>query len=362
MKRVAIVSDALGDVAGSYVATWLLARDCAAMGFEVTCFVDTVRWGGDAPALPFRVVRPPVRRGCRWAWPLRSLAWRAARWIRAEKPDRVVAVGMTRLARALLNTSIADRVWVWELTNAQPGNKFVDAGAVALLPRAAGVLSPSNIIDEAIRSTHGFKGTIRRLPFWVEDEGLPLEPSPGRFETDFLYLGRRDEEKGLFELIRALARVRERHPAVRLTIGGAGDAAPFEAEARRLGLGEAVRFHFFPSRAEVLAALARARYLVLPSWHEGYPLVLLEAAQRSVPFIATRVGSIPELCEGMEGARLIPPRDESALAETMSAALDESPARYATRREAAWTWFRRVSGRSAVDGWVRSVIGCGAHE
>jgi glycosyltransferase involved in cell wall biosynthesis len=256
---------------------------------------------------------------------------------------------VTRLARYLLDTDVAGHLLVWELTNATPGNKHVDAQASRLLGRCRAVLSPSQTIDQNIRLNHGYKGRILRLPFWIEDCQRASSPTPCEFLADFIYLGRRDVEKGLNELIRATAIVARELPQVRVLIAGQGSEATFAALARDLGVSGNVRFQFFQTREEALSALKRCRCLVLPSYHEGYPLVLLEAARSGVPFIATAVGSVPELYGDTCAAILISPRDDHALAQAMVRTLSEAAEQYQMRRAAAQAVFRRVSSAEAIE-------------
>jgi glycosyltransferase involved in cell wall biosynthesis len=210
------------------------------------------------------------------------------------------------------------------------------------------VLSPSQAIDENIRRNYGYKNSILRLPFWIEDWQKACPEMPAEFAADFIYLGRRDAEKGLRELVLATASVARELPGVRVVIAGPGSAEPFAALAREAGVAGNIRFEFFRSRQNMLSALAASRALVLPSYHEGYPLVLLEAGQLGVPFVATSVGSIPEIFEGSGACLLCPPKDETALADAMLSLLREPMALYQKRRQAARRVFQKVSSVSAV--------------
>jgi glycosyltransferase involved in cell wall biosynthesis len=361
-KRAVVVCSMLGQRGGGWLAPLLLCRELARLESRVTCLTQLAEFSDGQIPKDFRIVTPWVKKGCRWDLPGKCLAWQARRWIRRERPDFVFVAGVAPLTRYLLETDVAGQVLVWEFTNANPGNKFVDTTAAGLLGRSRAVLSPTPTIDRNIRETYGYQGRILRLPFWIEDgtQEQKVEsrkqkshlPSPISYlpssPTDFIYLGRRDVEKGIHQLVRATAEVARRFPKVRVLIAGQGSEAPFAATARELGITENVLFHYIRTRQETMDALANSRCLVLPSYHEGYPLVLLEAARCGVPSIATTVGSIPEMFANSRAAVLVPPRDVSALAETMRAILSESPANYEERRKAAVELFARLSSAEAI--------------
>ncbi len=69
--------------------------------------------------------------------------------------------------------------------------------------------------------------------------------------------------------------------------------AELEREVEERGLGERVRF--LPPGRDVGTLLRSVDALVVPSQHEGFPMVVVEAGMLGVPVIATRVGALPEL-------------------------------------------------------------------
>jgi len=79
-------------------------------------------------------------------------------------------------------------------------------------------------------------------------------------------------------------------------VGGGRLKDPLEARARRLGLGDAVRFvGKVPAGDPVRAILDESDLFVLPSLTEGLPRAMIEAMARGVPCIGSDVGGIPEL-------------------------------------------------------------------
>ncbi len=139
-----------------------------------------------------------------------------------------------------------------------------------------------------------------------------------------LHVARLVEMKGTEYLLLAFAALPSSLADVRLVVIGDGARrGRLEALARRLGLGERVRFLGARPHAEVVAWLRQAAMLVLPSVRtrtgrvEGLGMVLLEAAATGVPVVGSRVGGIPEGMEDGTTGFLVPERDPAALARRM---------------------------------------------
>lgn len=140
----------------------------------------------------------------------------------------------------------------------------------------------------------------------------PPAPRPG---LRLLFVGRLTAIKGLRVLFNALGALRATHGDITLTLIGDGpDRAWAEAEARRIG---GIELLGHRSQGAVAEALADADVLVLPSFAEGVPVVLMEAMAASRPVIATRVGGVAELVEDGVSGRLVAPGDPEALAEAI---------------------------------------------
>jgi glycosyltransferase involved in cell wall biosynthesis len=146
---------------------------------------------------------------------------------------------------------------------------------------------------------------------------VPRPPQRPRRGFTFLFLGNLLARKGLPDLLHALADPSLRGADWCLMVAGGGDWARLGHLAREMGIGERVRWAGWLDRAGTDAALAGADALVLPSYHEGLPLVLLEAAGLGVPVITTPVGAIPELFSDGETALLVAPGDRVALAAAL---------------------------------------------
>ena len=159
-----------------------------------------------------------------------------------------------------------------------------------------------------------------------EAEFAPIVPAPERH--DLVYVGELREAKGLPILLHALARLRAEGRDLRLLMVGSGpDEALLRASADRLGVMRSVAFE--PAQA-IRSVLARGRILVVPSFAESLPYVVLEAAAASQPLVATNVGGIPEIF-GTASGDLVPARDAGALAKAVARTLDETEAARQTR-------------------------------
>lgn len=139
-----------------------------------------------------------------------------------------------------------------------------------------------------------------------------------------LFVGRLDPVKGVPLLLEAFAALRPGFPDARLALVGDGPArAALEAQAARLGLGEAVEFLGYRSQDEVARLLDEADMLVLPSFAEGLPVVLMEALASRIPVIASAVAGVPELVEDGVSGFVVPAGDIAALTERLGRLLGD---------------------------------------
>jgi glycogen(starch) synthase len=148
-----------------------------------------------------------------------------------------------------------------------------------------------------------------------------------------LFAGRLVYEKGVHDLLRAMPRLRRRHPGIRLVVAGTGTHdEQLREQARTLRLGRSVTFTGYVPEVDLAAVAAAADCAVVPSIYEPFGLVALEAAAAGTPLVVADVGGLRELVEhGITGLRFTP-GDVAALADSVSALLsDEVLARRMSR-------------------------------
>lgn len=182
------------------------------------------------------------------------------------------------------------------------------------------------------------KDTIRNGIDSIEAAALarPGELATGRL--NFGIVGRLTPVKGLPVAIRALARP-EVPAGVHLVIVGTGEqAAELRALAAELDI--ASRVHFTGFKANVYEYLAHLDAVLMPSYHEGLPYVLLEAMALGRPLLCSRVGGLAEaLADGQTGL-LVEAGDVAAWAGAMA-------------RLAADDGLRRRLGEAARESQIR---------
>ena len=146
-------------------------------------------------------------------------------------------------------------------------------------------------------------------------------PDPGPPEApELVCVGRLSEQKGQLLLLDALAEARARVPDLRLTLVGDGEMrGAVEARIAALGLEGAVEITGWADGAEVRRRVRAARALVLASFAEGLPVVIMEALALGRPVVSTWVAGIPELVDADCGWR-VPAGDAEALAAAMAEA------------------------------------------
>ena len=175
----------------------------------------------------------------------------------------------------------------------------------------------------------------------------PIAHVPDPF--DLVYVGELRQAKGIDTLIDAVALLRrERRLRLTLLIVGSGpDDRALQARAKEAGIWDSVAF--VPPQP-IRHALARGSVMVIPSYAESLPYVILEAAAAAQPLVATNVGGIPEIF-GPHAGDLIPARDVSSLAAAIEAKHAESPQERRAKAERLSEFVRcRFSLKQMVDG------------
>ncbi|MGY1633571.1 glycosyltransferase family 4 protein [Geodermatophilus sp. SYSU D01186] len=189
-------------------------------------------------------------------------------------------------------------------------------------------------VDRLIAVSEGLRRTYHRIGvpperFTTVPNGVaPLRDRIGRDaaraalgldprQPVVMTLGRLTHMKGQWHLVDAVPGLLARFPDLAVVLVGDGPLRQaLEKRAAALGVAGAVRFA--GHRTDARQLLDAADVFVLPSRHEGMPLVALEAMEAGLPVVATRViGSEEVVVDGRTGA-LVRPGDPQALGAALA--------------------------------------------
>lgn len=156
----------------------------------------------------------------------------------------------------------------------------------------------------------------------VDLDEFAVSDAPFDATAPFVCVGRLCPQKAQTLLVEATAQVAKTHPDVKLDLIGDGESrAEVEAAVARHGLHDNVRLLGWQNSAQVRDSLGRARALLLPSFAEGLPVVIMEAYALGRPVISTYIAGIPELVDDQAGW-IIPAGSVEDIAMAMRSALD----------------------------------------
>ncbi|NKE69110.1 glycosyltransferase family 4 protein [Ramlibacter sp. RBP-2] len=139
-----------------------------------------------------------------------------------------------------------------------------------------------------------------------------------------MFLGNLGRLKGVDDLLQALARPGFDRERLEVTIAGGGDVEGYRAQARQLCIADFVRLPGWCDQAQTAALLANTDVLILPSYDEVLPLVILEALANGVAVICTEVGEVPSLLTDGVDTLYVKPGDVDGIAAALRQVLGDA--------------------------------------
>lgn len=210
-------------------------------------------------------------------------------------------------------------------------DEFVEAPLLSFpekIERAAFVVAITDYCRRMLLDLAGEKRDEARVH--IVRCGLDLD----RFETaqpvagdnnTLVCVGRLCPQKGQIHIPAAVAALREEFPAIRVILVGDGESrADIEREIEKHGVGREVILHGWAANEDVRRMIASGRALLLPSYAEGLPIVIMEAFAMGRPVISTTIAGIPELVDAQCGW-LVAPGDHDQLVDAMKQVLSATP-------------------------------------
>lgn len=195
------------------------------------------------------------------------------------------------------------------------------------------------IVDELKVPESRVEVVINGVPEPVEAPREFIKNAPQRI----LFLGNLSERKGVSDLLSALALPGFDTSRLEVVLAGGGDIAAYQAKACALGVDNFVWFEGWSNQAKVAWLMARSDILVLPSYDEGLPLVILEALAHGVAVVCTPVGEIPSVLTDGVDVCFVQPGDIAGLASSLQRVLQTPELRRAMGRNGRALYEHRFS-------------------
>ncbi len=179
---------------------------------------------------------------------------------------------------------------------------------VSAAQASEGVISVSQALAKRIIEMGVNKKLIKVIYNGVNKNKFYFDQKINTTDT-ILFIGNLLKTKGVVELMDSFININKRYPSLKLTYIGDGEMFPLLQEKITLhGLEKKIKLIGSLEHELLPAMIRQAKLLVLPSYNEGVPNVILEAMSCGTPVVATAVGGIPEVIEeGISGVLMNSP-------------------------------------------------------
>jgi len=247
-------------------------------------------------------------------------------WVRAEKVQHLHAHFGTNSAEiAMLVHALGGPSWSFTVHGPEEFDKPQLLHLRAKIRSSAFVIAICSYgraqLYRYIEANHWNK--VHVVHCGLEKEFFAAPPSLKIADRRLVCVGRLCEQKGQLLLVEAARRLLAENIDFELVLAGDGEMRrEIEAFMARYKLENYVRITGWISEKQVADEISSARALVLASFAEGLPVVIMEAMALKRPIISTFIAGIPELVKPGEHGWLIPAGDIDALVIAMKQCLE----------------------------------------
>jgi glycosyltransferase involved in cell wall biosynthesis len=230
-----------------------------------------------------------------------------------------VANGLTLASLRMLGVQT-----VWQLHDDLaivlfPGRSWLTQRTFAGLAPAGSKLLVLTDKDRAVGARFAADHRVSVLPPTCSTEMLSIPLDRGDHPPRVLYVGWLSEAKGIYDLLRVAALVRNRVKHVQFDVLGVARSEEQAREVRKYiasnDLSETVKLAGLMTGSEKRARFAAAHVLFTPTHQDAFPVSVLEAMSAGLPVVGTHVGGLPFMLEEGSGARLLPVGAVEAMAD-----------------------------------------------
>ncbi|WP_273432178.1 glycosyltransferase family 4 protein [Chitinibacter tainanensis] len=196
-------------------------------------------------------------------------------------------------------------------------SSFTKYLVISLFRKSNAVIVLSENWADYIRDSMGVTPVV--VNNYVDVRRQLLNRKPGHI----LFLGAFIKRKGIYDLLEAV-KILSRETSFHLHLCGGGEDEKVQSLIKEMQLESLVTIHGWVGPEKKSILLAECSALVLPSYNEGLPMVIIEALGSEIALITTPVGGIPDVIKDGQNGLLVKPGDIDALSEALYRVLTDS--------------------------------------
>ena len=240
-----------------------------------------------------------------------------------------------------------------------PGRVLRSIAMSPMLRSASAVAAVGSSAVQAYQLCCQQSTRIFNIPYYTDTIpflAVPARPGERDGQCRILYCGQLIERKGVDLLVKAFCRVAARHSSVKLDFVGDGEMLDRLREMTPSSLRDRIIFHGFSTLDDLPQHFARADFMVLPSRHDGWGVVVNQALAAGLPVVASdAVGAAQDFVAGRGTGLIVPAGDEVALTEALARFVSEiSELRNCAKK--ARDVAAELSLERGVDRWVAMLL------
>ena len=142
---------------------------------------------------------------------------------------------------------------------------------------------------------------------------LPSDYDKDLSNKNILFMGRINEKKGIYDLIKVISLLKKQYKDICLYVGGSGEEDRLKSIIKDYKLDENIQMLGWINGVQKDELFRKCAFFVLPSYFEAMPMSVLEAMSYKCITISTEIGGIPQMIKSGENGFLVKPGDVNSL-------------------------------------------------
>lgn len=225
-----------------------------------------------------------------------------------------------------------------------------------------------NKIDCLITLSNYWKGYMKQI---IPDEKIAVLNNPISLEFEkhwknyfqskdreysqnkLLFIGSIGRRKGVFDLIEATSK----EDLYKIDLWGpedyGGELEKSQTHIKQKGLSEIIQLKGYLSGQEKLNAFEQSGIFIIPSYHENFPLVIIEAACAGLPIITTPVGALPEFFTHNENIYFVEPGNIGQIHEAIKILVNDIEKREYLGKNARKVFLNKLNRSDIIENLKR---------